>query len=488
MARRRKRGDGGISLRKDGRWEGRVVVGYDEKNLPITKNVLARTKAECAAKLKALRESVEKPAPAQPKPDILLRDWLDQWYQNEKKPGLRPNTQMSYERRIYQHIIPALGDTRLDRLTTADIQQFYTELKRSGRLLRTERYGEGLSNQTVRGVHTTLHAALDKAVSEKLLPRNPADNCRLPPAKGREMQILAPEEIQRLLIQAREDGCFELLLLELSTGLRRGEICALQWGDLNFRSGALRVERQVHRARGELVVSPPKTNASNRSVILPSSVLSVLKEYRKASTSRWMFPSPVAEDAPRDPAAVRKRLQTVLERAECKKIRFHDLRHTFSTVCLEHGMDVKTLSTIIGHVSSSTTLNVYAHVTDEMRRTAAVKIDREIGKAEPQDEPESTPQKPAPSAFQARRGQRRKAGTGCVSQINGKLWEGRYSPIWPDGRKYARNVYAHTEAECEALLKKLIIETNAELARARQLAAEGRLSEATMLALAKSRP
>lgn len=94
-------------------------------------------------------------------------------------------------------------------------------------------------------------------------------------------------------------------------------------------------------------------------------------------------------------------------------------------------MDIKTLSTIIGHVSSSTTLNVYAHVTDEMRRTAAVKIDQGIGRAEPL----TAPQKPAPSTFQAHKGQRRKPGTGCVSQINNHLWEGRYSPIWPDGKK-----------------------------------------------------
>ena len=103
-------------------------------------------------------------------------------------------------------------------------------------------------------------------------------------------------------------------------------------------------------------------------------------------------------------------------------------------------MDVKTLSTIIGHVSSSTTLNIYAHVTDEMRRTAAIKIDQGIGKAEPQTDIETAPRKPAPSTFQAQKGQRRKAGTGCVSQINEKLWEGRYSPIWPDGKKRACNV------------------------------------------------
>ena len=468
MAKRRKRGDGGVSLRKDGRWEGRVVVGYDDKGLPVTKNVLAKTKSDCIAKLKALRDSIQAPAPEQPKPGILLGDWLDIWYQTYKKSNLRPNTQMSYERRIYQHITPALGNIQMDKLTTNDIQQFYAKLKQGGRLLRTELYGEGLSDQTVRGVHTTLHAALDKAVSEKLLFRNPADGCRLPSAKAREMQVLTPEEIQRLLIQAKEDGCYELLLLELSTGLRRGEICALQWDDLNFRTGELRVERQVHRVRGELVTSPPKTKAGNRSVILPAPVLMVLKEYKKFVNSRWMFPSPVRGDSPRDPAAVRKRLQTVLKRADCKKIRFHDLRHTFSTAALEHGMDVKTLSTIIGHVSSSTTLNIYAHVTDEMRRTAAVKIDQGIGKTELQAERQSAPRKPAPSTFQAHKGQRRKAGTGCVTQIKEKLWEGRYSPIWPDGKKRPRNVYAHSEEECEKLLAEMIAEMKTEIAAERE--------------------
>ncbi len=477
MAKRRKRGDGGVSLRKDGRWEGRVVIGYDDKGLPVTKNVLAKTKSECTEKLKALKDSVQAPAPDQPKPGILLGDWLDLWYQSYKKPNLRPNTQMSYERRIYQHIIPTLGNTQLDKLTTANIQQFYAQLKQGGRLLRAELYGEGLSDQTVRGIHTTLHSALDKAVVEKLIFRNPANGCRLPPAKAREMQVLAPEEIQRLLIQAKEDGCFELLLLELSTGLRRGEICALQWSDLNFRTGELQVERQVHRVKGELVVSPPKTKAANRSVILPAPVLSVLKKHRETVASRWMFPSPINENSPRDPAAVRKRLQTVLERAECKKVRFHDLRHPFSTVSLEHGMDVKTLSTIIGHVSSSTTLNVYAHVTDEMRRTAAAEIDQGIGKAEPHTEIDTAPRKLAPSTFKARKGQRRKAGTGCVTQINEKLWEGRYSPIWPDGKKHARNVYAHSEEECERLLAEMIAEMKMEItAEKGRLKAESKAS------------
>ena len=467
MAKRRKHGDGSVRLRKDSRWEGRIVIGYDEKGLPRTKNVLAKTKGECVEKLKALQESLAAPAPEVPKPGISLGNWLDHWYQDYKKANLRPNTQMSYERRIYQHIIPALGNIQLDKLTTGDIQQFYTGLKQSGRRLRTELYGEGLSDQTVRGIHTTLHSALDKAVEEKLIFRNPADSCKLPPVKGREMKILTPEEIQRLLIQAREDGCYELLLLELSTGLRRGEILALQWDDLNLRTGALRVERQVHRVRGDLVVSPPKTKAGNRTVLLPAPVLKVLKAYQKTVHSRWMFPSPVKEDSPLDPAAVRKRLQTVLERAECKRLRFHDLRHTFATASLEHGMDIKTLSTIIGHVSSATTLNTYTHITDAMRQSAADKIDRGIGKAEPREQRERAPQKLPPSTFQAHKGQQRKPDTGCISRINDHLWEGRYSPV-VNGRRMARNVYAKTEAECEMKLAELIQEIKEELAAENQ--------------------
>lgn len=468
MAKQRKHGSGTVRLRSDGRWEGRVVIGYNDSGLPKTKNVLAKTKAECEKKLKSLIAAQKGSEPQPSRQTMTVTQWLDFWYQTYKKPNLRPNTQMSYERRIYQHIIPNLGPIPLNKLTTGDIQQFYTGLKQNGRLLRQEQYGEGLSGQTVRGIHTTFHAALDKAVSEKIIPKNPSDFCRLPSAKAREMQVLSPEEIQRLLIQSKEDGCFELLLLELSTGLRRGEICALQWDDLNFNTGELQVKRQVHRVKGELVVSEPKTKASNRSVILPPPVLMVLSDYKTEINSVWLFPSPLNNDSPRDPAAVRKRLTTILDRADCKRVRFHDLRHTFATASLEHGMDIKTLSTIIGHVSTATTLNVYAHVTDEMRKIAAAKIDRGIAKSESLQDIDTAPRKPAPSTFLPHKGQRRKPGTGCVSQINEKLWEGRYSPKLPNGDRLARNVYAHSEKECEQKLAELIVQMKAEIAAQRQ--------------------
>ena len=356
-------------------------------------------------------------------------EWLDFWYQNYSKPRLRPKSQLDYENSIYRHIIPALGKIPLSRLTANDLQQFYAQIKKSGHLIRTQVYGEGLSDRMVRACHTRCLTALDRAVVDGLIRVNPAADCKLPPQNAKEMQLLSREEMQRFLIQAKEEGYYELFLLELATGLRRGEVLALQWDDLDFEAGALHIQRQVYRANGELVVSIPKTKAALRTIVLPLALLGVLEEYRQQVSSRWMFPSPAKEDLPLDPATVRKRLQTILKHAGCRKVRFHDLRHLFVTTALENGMDVKTLSTIIGHVSAKTTLNVYTHVTDGMRQTAAAKIDQGIGKCEPQDKVNSgseglrtqRPDTHPVATFEPYKGKIRKPGTGCVTQINDHL-------------------------------------------------------------------
>ena len=109
MGKRRKKGEGSVRQRKDGRWEGRVVIGYDEKGLPRTKNVLAKTKRECQEKLKQLRETVIGPRTEKVRPEMPFGEWLDFWYQNYVKPQIRPTTQANYEAKIYQHIIPELG-------------------------------------------------------------------------------------------------------------------------------------------------------------------------------------------------------------------------------------------------------------------------------------------------------------------------------------------------------------------------------------------
>ena len=183
-----------------------------------------------------------------------------------------------------------------------------------------------------------------------------------------------------------------------------------------------------------------------------------------------MFPSPVKEDRPLTPGMAERRLRLILQHAGCRHVRFHDLRHTFATLALENGMDVKTLSAMLGHVSAVTTLDIYTHITDDMQRAAAANIDRGIGKAEPQasaltpEQKTARPETTGMTDFKPYKGRMRKPGTGCISKINDHLFEGRYSPTWIDGKKHARNVYAHTREECEEKLKVLIVEMKAELA------------------------
>jgi len=470
MAKRRKAGQGTLRLRKDGRWEGRIVVDYKENGTPVTKSVTAKTKAECQEKLEELKQKCGI-VTGKAKPDMPFGDWLDLWYKTYSKPTIRITTQLCYEDRIYLHIIPSIGDIPLNKLTQSDLQKFYADLKKNGRKTKVEIYGPGLSDRMVRSCHATCRSALQKAVEENLINVNPAVGCKLPPKKSQEMQVLTHDEMRRFLIQAKQDDFYELALLELATGMRRGEICALKWDDLDFETGALHIQRQAYHVNHGIIISAPKTKQSNRSIILPQSVLNVLKSYRETVDSEWIFPSPVKEGEPIDPQSVYRKMVKILDRAQCKRVRFHDLRHTFATTALEHGMDIKTLSAIIGHVSSATTLDIYSHITDEMQKSAANKIEKHFAKNEPFEHgeydngevPEKAVNAPCSANFEPYKGKIRKAGTGGIYQISGNLFEGRYSPTNAHGKREIHTVYAKTREECEKLLEEMIPKVRAEI-------------------------
>ena len=207
-------------------------------------------------------------------------------------------------------------------------------------------------------------------------------------------------------------------------------------------------------------------------------IVELLRELKKTATCEWIFPSPVKDGEPRHPSAVTKRFRIMLERAHCKHVRFHDLRHTFATMALENGIDVKTLSAMIGHVSAETTLNIYSHVTDEMRVQAAVRIDREIGGTdaqlpEPKDEPRKDQTSDTGENFEPYKPKIRKSGTGCMYQVNERLWEGSFYPRQPDGKRRKFNVYAKTREECEKLLQEMIIAKKAEIAELKKTKSKG---------------
>lgn len=176
----------------------------------------------------------------------------------------------------------------------------------------------------------------------------------------------------------------------------------------------------------------------------------------------------IKEDSPRHPSAVLNILYRTLEKAECKNIRFHDLRHTFATTALANGTDVKTLSVMIGHISSETTLNIYTHITDNMQRSAANKIEQGFGRNEgrlslEEQIPEQTAKTPVKPKFEPKQPKIRRPGTGCIFQISAKKWEGSYSPKLPNGKRKKFNIYADTREECEEKLAEMIAEMKAEI-------------------------
>ena len=411
-------------MRSDGRWEGRHIVGYDENGKAKQKSILAKTKAECVEKLKKLQEEYTEVASFKVKPDMRFGDWINYWYENHCKPSIRPTTQKGYEEWIYVHAIPGLGHIPLNKLTQADCQKFLNEMKANGRKTHRDTKGPEMAERSVRSCYHVIRMALDRAIKDGLIKKNPILGVKLPPPEQKEMKVLSKEEIQRFLIQAKAEGMYELFLLELTTGLRRGEILALTWDDLNFETGELRISKQVTPVGGKNIISEPKTKAAFRTIILPPAMAALLREYRKEVSSSLMFPSRIKPNQPIDPSYVRKRLQQILERADCKKGALSRsapyLRHHVTGT--RHGC--KDTAAIIGHVSAKTTLNIYTYITNEMQGNAAASIDRGIAKAEIS---------------------RQKAEAASEAQ--------RFEP--------------YTREECEEKLAKLILQMKAEIAALR---------------------
>ena len=376
MAKRRANGEGNIRKRKDGRWEGRYTAGHDpETGKQLFKNVLGKTQAEVKDKLNAALEELKRI-------DVVVSDqmttgeWLDTWLEHYAKPLMRATTYNNYETLIRLYIKPYVGEVKLNKLTTLQIQKLYNRLLTNGRFDRPEAKDQpkGLSGKTVRNIHTVIHSACEKAIMERILAVNPTKGCRLPKKDHTEMKVLPPEKLADFFREAKETGVFELYYLDLSTGLRRGELLGLKWSDIVFENRTLEVKRQLQRVNGVIQETAPKTRNAYRKILLPVEAVEILQQYREQQTleSEYVFSSPTGGIM--EPDCARKMLKRVLQRAGLDEMRFHDLRHTFATLALQNGVDVKTLSGILGHYSAGFTLDTYAHVTTQMQEDAANKV------------------------------------------------------------------------------------------------------------------
>ncbi|MCI8812482.1 MAG: site-specific integrase [Oscillibacter sp.] len=291
---------------------------------------------------------------------MTLSEWLDKWLEN-MADTLQPNTLRNYRSYIENHIRPALGDKQLARITPKDVQWFYEKLNNT------------LASCTVRRIHTTLHGALKAAKQAHLIANNPTEQIIAPRFSYGAKQVLTDEQLDVFMKVIAEDEVWcDFFYTKLTTGLRRGEICGLKWEDFDEANGTLKICRTVYRETGgELTAGDTKTSAGVRKIVLPVSTVQVLRKRKKSALTKWIFPNPLKPEQPTNPGSTYRQLKVLLKRAGLPNIRFHDLRQTFSVRALQNGVDVKTLSAMLGPYSAGFTLDTYAHVTTSMQKRAA---------------------------------------------------------------------------------------------------------------------
>jgi len=367
MAKRRPSGDGMVRRRDDGRWEGRIVIGHKENGTSIFHYVYAPTQKELSAKLRQHIDAYQG-ADLTEQSRMTLSEWLEQWLAGVEGT-VRPTTFARYRGTVENHLKPYLGSKKLSQLTARDIQRLYERLAKED---RQDGRG-GLSSGTIRGIHTVFHGAMKAAQQASLIARNPTEELEPPKFRYRDKQVLTDEQLDVFMKIITEDAIwYDFFYTELTTGLRRGEICGLRWEDFDEVNGTLKVRRTVHIEKGgKRTTWDTKTNAGTRTIILPSSTAELLRDRRQSALFDWIFPDPLKPEEPVSPGSAYSRFKTLLQKAGLPSIPFHALRHTFATHALSSGVDAKTLSGILGHTRAGFTLDTYTHTTGDMQKRAA---------------------------------------------------------------------------------------------------------------------
>ena len=330
MAKRRPSGDGMVRKREDGRWEGRIVVGHKQNGEPIFRYVLAKNQKELLDKLHRDLEAFQDVELTEDS-RMTLGEWLDRWMEDYGAATLRPNTLRSYEQFIRCYIKPYLGDKIVSRVTRMDIQKLYRKLKHEGRVREHPEYGHELSDTMVLRIHAMLHRCLKDAEAAHVIARNPTDGAVVPKASYKPKQVLTREQMETFLTAVdRNEIWRDFFYTELTTGLRRGEICGLMWQDFDEKAGTLKILRSVNVPKaGELEIGETKTSQGRRTIRLPPSTVQRLKERKKHAVSQWIFPEPLAPEKPVRPSAAYYWMKRILKEAGLPAIRFHDLRHPY---------------------------------------------------------------------------------------------------------------------------------------------------------------
>ena len=325
MAKRRPSGDGMVRKRADGRWEGRIVVGHKENGDSIFHYVSAKTQKTLMEKL---HRCIVEYDGAELTEDcrMTLGEWLDIWLRECAEPSVRPSTYKGYRGYAERNIKPFLGSKQISKVTAADVQTLYRKLQREGGV-----DGGALSPATVRRIHGVLHQALNAAVDRHLIVKNPTDDVTLPKKVTAAKTILNDKQLERFMEAIKADEHWhDFFYLEITTGLRRGEICGLMWTDFDAEKETLTVRRTLHNKEGGgYYVGETKTGAGRRIIKLPPSTVQLLSARKRTSISRWIFPNPIHPEDPIMPNSGYSRMKKLLAEAGLPDMRFHDLRHPY---------------------------------------------------------------------------------------------------------------------------------------------------------------
>lgn len=382
-----KRANGSGSLRKVERngktyWEARYIAGYDRgTGKPIRRSVYGKTQRDASQKLTAATASINDGTYIPPNKQT-LGQWLDVW-EKTYLGGVKPRTREIYADHIRLHIKPALGAVRLEALKPHEIQQFYNALGEPGKTRK-----KGLSPKSIKDIHGVLHKALRQAVEIGYLRSNPADACKPPRVERKGFVPLDDTQITAFLREI-EGARFETLLtLTLFTGMREAEVIGLTWDSIDFKTGTITVDKQAllhDRNDGGGFQLGSTKNGKSRTIMPAAFIMERLKQHKAAQSRQrlkagklWESSALVFTNEIGQPLTKKtvyrdfKRAAAAIGRPDA---RFHDLRHTYATAALRTGDNIKTVQNNLGHATAAFTLDVYGHVTEQMQRESAARMD-----------------------------------------------------------------------------------------------------------------
>jgi len=378
--KKRANGEGSIYQRPNGTWVAQITTGRDCEGKLKRVSYSGKTRREAQEKATKALSELQNGTFVEPT-KTTLSQWLDTWMQEYKKQSLRPTTYEGYKIIIDVHIKSAVGGIQLRQLQPSDLQRFYNSKLENG---RADGKG-GLSPRMIRYIHAILHGALKQAIKEGLVIRNVTEAVTLPRQKKKEFTPLNQEQVIKFLNSIKEDRLYAAFLLDIGSGLRRGELLALRWKDVDLKNGVIKVRQSLARVKGEWLFQEPKSEKSKRSVPMPDDIIVELKSHKARQNKEKLlagdaykkdydlvFATP--DGRPLETRSFLRHFEKLLEEAGLPKVRFHDIRHTYATLLLEAGEHPKVVQELLGHSQITMTLDTYSHVMPELKHAAALKI------------------------------------------------------------------------------------------------------------------